>query len=250
MSMSLHDESVAALIDEIPLPTNEIVDLVRRQGSIPRLIQEWVIDNALKDVVIDKEIEDELVDEYRKANDLTTQEAFIDHLQMRHISERLLRKMVIRPHQVVRYREERWGPFAQSLYLQHKEKFDLVSYYRLGSSNPDVMQEIYFRLKDGEESWDGLARQFPGATADTTALQGPTPVAEIEATIVEALRQSEKGRIIRPLQVGSEMVVVALEEFQPSSFGEEVRTALLRQAFDEWIAQECGRMLNKVRFPE
>ena len=113
------------------------------------------------------------------------------------------------------------GDLCAKPYLQHKEKFDLVSYYRLGSSNPDVMQEIYFRLKDGEESWDGLARQFPGATADTTALQGPTPVAEIEATIVEALRQSEKGRIIRPLQVGSEMVVVALEEFQPSLFGEK-----------------------------
>jgi len=148
------------------------------------------------------------------------------------------------------YREERWGPFTQSLYLQHKDQFDLVSYYRLESSNADVMQEIYFRLKDGEESWDGLARQFPGAPADATALQGPISVAEVEAPILEVLRESETGRVLRPLRVGSQTVVTALEKFQPSTFGDEVRTALLRQAFDEWMTQECSKMLNKIRFPE
>ena len=78
----------------------------------------------------------------------------------RHIDESLLIKILSRPLQVVQYREERWGPFAQSLYLQHKERFDMVTYQRLESSNADVMQEIYFRLKDGEESWDGWPANF------------------------------------------------------------------------------------------
>ena len=38
-----------------------------------------------------------------------------DHLQNRHIDESLLIKILSRPLQVVHYREERWGPFAQSL---------------------------------------------------------------------------------------------------------------------------------------
>ena len=57
-------------------------------------------------------------------------------------------------------------------YLKHKEQFDLVTYWRLESSNQDLMQEIYFRLKDKEESWDSLARQFPGAGPKATVCRG------------------------------------------------------------------------------
>ncbi|QNJ18450.1 hypothetical protein SynA1825c_00107 [Synechococcus sp. A18-25c] len=162
----------------------------------------------------------------------------------------MLLRMLARPYQIIKYREDRWGPFAQSLYLKNKEQFDFVSYQRLESSDSDVMQEIYFRLKDGEESWDGLARQFPGAAADATARRGPIPVSEVEEPVLNALRQNEPGRISRPIQVGSQVIVVALEQFQPTPFGEEVRKTILRQAFNEWASQECSKMLNKIRFPE
>ena len=250
MSMNQSDDKSAMWINESPLSSNEIIKLIRQQGAIPRLVQDWILDKTFAQIDIDSETQQNLLNDYRENNQLTSDEAYADHLQNRHIDEYLLVKTLIRPLQVVNYREERWGPFAQSLYLQHKERFDMVTYQRLESNDADVMQEIYFRLKDGEESWDGLARQFPGAPADATALRGPIPVADVEAPVLEALRQSEPGRVARPVQIGSQVIVVALEQFRPSTYGDEVRTALLRQAFDEWIAQECTRMLNKIEFPE
>ena len=250
MSLSTDTENAAMWINDVPLSSNETIKLIRQQGSLPQLIENWVLDKTLAQTHISPEIQQNLLNKYKTDNQLTSDEAYADHLQNRHINEALLLKILIRPLQVLHYREERWGPFTQSLYLQHKDQFDLVSYYRLESSNADVMQEIYFRLKDGEESWDGLARQFPGAPADATALQGPISVAEVAAPILEVIRESEPGRVLRPLRVGSQTVVTALEKFQPSTFGDEVRTALLRQAFDEWMSQECSKMLNKIRFPE
>ena len=250
MSMKTNTENSAMWIDDVPISSDKIVKLIRQQGSLPQLVKDWILENTLSSVHIEQEKQEELLNNYRSSNQLTSDESFSNHLQKRHLDKPLLMKMLLRPHQVVRYREERWGPFAQSLYLENKERFDLVTYWRLESSNADVMQEIYFRLKDGEESWDGLARQFPGAPADATALQGPISVAEVEAPILEVLRESETGRVLRPLRVGSQTVVTALEKFQPSTFGDEVRTALLRQAFDEWMSQECSKMLNKIRFPE
>jgi len=250
MSFSTHTDSAAMWIDDIPLSSFETVTLIRQQAALPRLVQEWVLDKTVGHIQIDADKQQTLLDDYRNSNQLTSDESYADHLQKRHIDENLLRKILIRPYQVVRYREERWGPVAQSLYLQHKDSFDLVKYHRLQSGNADVMQEIYFLVKDGEESWDSLARQFPGAPSDATALQGPIPVAEVEAPVLEALRQSEPGRVSRPVHVGSNIILVALEEFQPSSFGDEVRKALLKKTFDEWMTQECSRMLNKSRFPE
>ena len=249
MSQYTHIDSTYMWIDETPVSIDESVNLIRQLGVLPRLIQDWVLEKTLAQTIIEEEIQQNLLKEYRTNNQLISEEAYADHLQKRHINETLLLNILIRPDQIVRYREDRWGPFTQSLYLQHKERFDLVTYQRLEASNADVMQEIYFRLKDGEESWDGLARQFPGAPTDATALRGPIPVADVEGPVLEALRQSEPQRVARPVQIGNKVIVVALEQFQPSTFDDKVRTALLREAFEDWLSQECSRMLNKIRFP-
>ena len=184
-----------------PISSNEIVKIIRRQGRLPRLVQDWILDNTLAHINIDPETQLNALSDYRENNHLTSDEAYADHLQTRHIDDSRLINILSRPLQVVQYREERWGPLRKAS-IFNTRGFDMVMYQRLESSNADVMQEIYFRLKDGEESWDGLA-QFPGAPADATAMRGPIPVADVEAPVLDALRKSEPGRVARPVQIGS-----------------------------------------------
>lgn len=241
--------AVALLLDDQPMSCRNLIDLMRRQGAMPGLVQEWVLDQTLADTALPEDQQQQLLNEYRAANQLTQDEAFQDHLQRRHIDEALLQQMLNRPHQVVKYREDRWGPAAESLYLKRKEDFDTVTYQRLQAADTDVMQEIYFRLKDGEESWESLARQFPGAGPDATARQGPVAVSSVEAPVLVALRASEPGQVPRPIQLGDQTVVVALEAFQASDFDESLRTRLLRETFESWLQEESSKMLERISFP-
>ena len=43
------------------------------------------------------------------------------------------------------------------------------------------MQEVFFRLKDKEDSWETMAHQFPGTPANADALQQGIPASQIEA---------------------------------------------------------------------
>ena len=45
------------------------------------------------------------------------------------------------------------------------------------------------------------------------------------------------------------MVVVELETFQPSEFNDELRTRILREEFENWLQEECSKMLSKVTYP-
>ena len=47
--------------------------------------------------------------EFRQQQKLESDEAFTDFLQKNYISETLFRQTLSRPHQVVQFREERWG---------------------------------------------------------------------------------------------------------------------------------------------
>ena len=236
-------------VDDQPISGPELINLLRRCGQLPNLLREWLLDRAMAELSLDDGEEDRLLQEFRQNQGLESEEAFAGFLQQRQLSETLLRQSLSRPLKVVRYREERWGPRVNSLYLQHKDRHDRIRYRNLQSIDADVMQEVYFRLKDGEESWESLARQFHPGDPEANALQGPVPVASVEAALLVELHRAGPGKLLKPLQIGGEVVVAQLEEVIPAEFNDELRTQLLRDAFDAWLAEECSRMLSKLEFP-
>ena len=227
----------------------DLVDLLRRTGQLPNLLREWVLDQALADVALEEGEEDRLITDLREGNGLTSDEAYSSFLQQRQLNDALLRQSLSRPHKVVRYREERWGPRANSLYLQHKDRYDRISYRRLQSCDADVMQEVYFRLKDREESWESLARQFQPGNPEANALEGPVTVASVEPELLAELHRAGPNRLLKPLQLGDQVIVAELEQVLPAEFNEELRTQLLRDAFETWLSEECSRMLGSLEFP-
>ena len=171
---------IVVVADGEAISGSDLVNLLRRGGQINALLREWMLEHVLRDVELEPGTEDQLIAELRQNQGLTSDEAFANFLHDRQLTESLLRQSLSRPHKVVRYREERWGPRANSLYLQNKDNYDQISYRKLHSGDADVMQEVYFRLKDGEETWESLARQFQPSNPSANALQGPIAVSAVE----------------------------------------------------------------------
>lgn len=228
----------------------ELVNVVRRSGQLANLLREWVLDKALVEVSLEEGEKNRLLSEFRQNNGLEGADAFSSFLQQSHLNEELLRQSLSRPLKVMRYREERWGPRANSLYLQHKDRYDRISYRRLQSIDADVMQEVYFRLKDAEETWESLSRQFYPGDPLANGLKGPMPVADVEPELLDELRRAGPNKLLKPLQIGQDMVVAQLVDLLPAEFNDELRSQLLRDAFDAWVAEECSRMLSKLEFPQ
>ena len=237
------------LLDDKAINANDLLDLARKNGQLNQLLRDWVLDQALCETELPVGMESQLLQDFKQDHNLDSEEAYVAFLQQRLLDEPLVLAMISRPHKVVRYREERWGPRANSLYLQHKERYDRLRYRRLQATNADVMQEVYFRLKDREESWESLARQVNPGDPAATGMVGPVTASQVEPALLSQLRQAGEGKLLRPMQLGQHTVVAQLEEVIPSEFNDELRTLLLRDAFEEWLGEECSRMLQKVSFP-
>ena len=247
---SMTTTDTALWLDNQPVSITEVMAVLRKERKLPELVKNLVLDRTLSQVKLSPERQSDLVREFRQQQKLESDEAFTDFLQKNYISETLFRQTLSRPHQVVQFREERWGPRANSLYLKHKDRYDRIHYRRLQSGNADVMQEVFFRLKDKEDSWETMARQFPGAPANADARQQGIPASQIEPPLLAALRKAGPGVVIRPLRLNSSTVVVAeLLSIETSRFDDELRTLILRQEFDSWLQEECIRMLNKLQVP-
>ncbi len=241
---------VALWLDDKPVSTAEVMAVLRKEHKLQDLVKNLVLDRTLRQVKLPNGREEELVNNFRGQQNLESDEGFSDFLQRNHMTLSLLQESLSRPERVVQFREERWGPRANSLYLKHKDRYDKITYRRLQAANADIMQEVFFRLKDKEDSWETLARQFPGAQADANARQVSIPSGSIEPPLLEALRRAGSGVVIKPLRLNNNTVIVAeLESIEASRFDDELRTLILRQEFESWLKEECIKMYQKLQVP-
>ena len=238
------------LVEGLNVSYSKVIEIFRINNQIPALVRELILDHQLSDIQLEADLEKQLLDEFRDKNNLKSDESFLNYLTEKYLNDELLLKIITRPERVVRFREERWGPRAKSLYLQHKDKYDFVTYRRLQSINFDLMQEVFFRIKDGEEDWESLSRQFQPNNQKADGRIGPVPVSSIEPELLEALRQAGEGRVLGPLPLGKHMVVAELESFQASRFDDQLRQSILKEEFETWLEEECTKMLKKTSLPK
>ncbi len=250
MSDTINDVIHPALwIDDLPFETSAVMDVLRIEGQMTMLVKELLLNSIARETCLADGFEDELITEFRSVKELNEIEAYIEFLNKNHLDERLLKLHLSRPHRIVLYREERWGPRAHTLYLKHKDLYDLITYRRLQSNNADVMQEVFFRLKDREDSWETLARQFPGAAEDADARLGPILVSQIEPTLLEQLRKNGPNIVNRPIILDGQVVVTEVERIEASRFDDNLRTLIIQKEFGDWFEEECMQMLRKLRVP-
>ena len=248
MSNTKIKDQTVFLLDDKQVASTDLVSVLRRKGRMTSIVQELILEHELSTIKISESEKKALIENFRNENKLESKESFLNFLEERHLTEDLLEKELTIPVKIIKYREDKWGPRANSLYLKHKEKYDLIVYNRLECKSPDVMQEVYFRLKDNEESWDSLARQFFIGKAKPTAQRGPMPVNQVEEVLVKEMKQQGTGVVCKPINLGMEVAVVQLERFEPSKFDKELRSQIIREEFEQWLRTECNKMMSKVTY--
>ena len=248
MTGNYNSTSPILWLDEYTVDSNKLLNTLRRQGHMASLVQELVLEKELETINLEPEEERRLLKEFRSVKNLENSDSYLDFLNRSQLNEALLLQSLSRPYKVVRYREERWGHCTNTLYLKNKERYDRIVYRCLQAIDADVMQEVFFRLKDQEDSWENLACQFPGAKPNANARQGPVLAADIEPKLLQALRYAGPGRVIKPLSLGTKIVVAELESLEASHLDNGLRTRILQEEFDGWLRRECARMLRKLRY--
>ena len=236
------------LIDNEEIDSQAVVDALRKTGDIKKVLKELLLEKILVDEKVETEEAKEALRKYKEENKLDTEEKYITYLEKKIIDEKLLLEILTRPKKIINYRENRWGQRAKSLYLKYKDDYDMVTFRALQSGNSDVMQEVYFRIKDKEESWDSMARQFYPNQANASAKKGPVPISTVDSKVIAEMKKSGIGRITKPFYVKDKIIIAELEKLEAKRFDENLRKTIINREFESWLDQETTKLTQKLSF--
>lgn len=182
------------------------------------------------------------IEQFYQKNQLTTSNAVSVALEQLCITQTQLEENATRELRIEKFKQATWGQKLESYFLQYKSQLDKVIYSLIRTSDAEVAQELYFRIKAGEQSFAEVAKQYSqGQEAETGVLLGPVPLGQPHSAIASYLAISQPGQLWPPMQLENWVVIVRLEKLIPAQLDDAMRSSLLNHLFEQWLAEEIGK---------
>lgn len=221
----------------------DIIPLLAKYRMLPQLWRELIIDSAIASIELSAEEETNAKEQFDAKHQLTTPEicqAWLKHYGM---NLEQLADLATREVKIEKFKQLTWGPHLKAYFLAHKSKLDKVIYSFLRTADVEVAQELFFRIRAGEESFAECAKAYAqGPEAQTGGLIGPVELSQPHPELVKILTSSQLGQVLPPTRLGEWFVIVRLEQFIPAQLDDMMRSQLLNRLFEAWIEAQLRQL--------
>jgi parvulin-like peptidyl-prolyl isomerase len=218
------------------LAATELFGLMTQYQLLPTFLKEFVLDNALKDIALTPEEEASALEQFYAQQQISSDEQQLNWLNYYRMNPEQLLDQALRQFKLAKFKEMSWGAFMEVDFLKHKSKLDQFIYSLIRLSNGEQAQELYFRIKEGEQTFAAVASQYSeGPEAQTGGQVGPVAASTLHPSLVQMLSSSKPGQTWPPQRFGEWSVIVRLEKCINAHLNEAVRHQLLEHRYQEWL---------------
>jgi hypothetical protein len=230
-------------IGDRTIKSEEIIPLMAGYKILPQLLCESIIDQAIVDIDSTPEETESACEEFYQNWHLTDNTQKETWLKRYGMSQQQLESLATRSLRIAKFKQQTWGHKLESYFLQRKGQLDQASYSLLRVKEQGLANELYFRIKEGEQSFAELAFKYSqGAEAQTGGLMRAVELGTLHPHLAQLLRISQVGEVWTPLAFGEWYIIVRLEKLIPAQLDSAMRQRLLQENFQAWFQQQLGQL--------
>jgi parvulin-like peptidyl-prolyl isomerase len=221
----------------------EVIGLLQRYQLMPQLLRGLVSDRAIAPYSLTEDERSQLIPQFYEQNKIENPEQRSQWLKANDLTEPQLLELLERPVLLEKFKQETFGHRVESYFMTRKPALDRVLYSLIRTKDQGVAQELYFRVKEGEQPFSEIARQYSqGAEANTGGLVGPAPLTMPHPAIAKALQVSQPGQVWPPTRLDDWFIILRLEKFYPAQLDATVRRQLVDELFEVWMREELQKI--------
>ena len=237
--------SVVLEVDNQVYTAEDLVPLLTQYQMLPKLAQEILIDKVIAEVECTDEENNATFSQFCQQNKLASEAEVEDWLNKQGMSREQLQNLITKRLRLDKYKEANWGDRVDAHFIKRKAQLDRVVYSLIRVEKPEVAQELYFRIKDDENTFSALAMEYSrGTEAQTGGLIGPVEINAPHPKIAQILATCQPGQLIPPTRVGEWIVIVRLENYLSAKLDEPMRQRMLDELFREWLNQASKQKVS------
>lgn len=222
-----------------------LVEKLVSYGMMPQLVREMTLDRVTSDIALTTEEKQNAYQQALQQLGIDSDEKLRVWLKQQGMTLMDLEKRAEKSLKLAKFKQITWGTKINSVFLERKKQLDRIIYSLICTKDFCVAQELYFRVKEGEQSFDELARQYSqGPESQTGGLVGPVEVGSIHPDLAKMLIASDVGQVQTPTVIGDWIVVVRLEKLLPASLDESIQRRLIDESFAKWLEENVAQQMT------
>ncbi|MDJ0734649.1 MAG: peptidylprolyl isomerase [Nostocaceae cyanobacterium] len=225
------------------LNSEEIIPLLASYRMIPQLMSESIIDQAIQPIDCTPEETAQALQEFDSHWGLTSEREREAWRKQYGLTQEQLEELATRRLKVEKFKQVTWGKEVNSYFERRKNFLAQVIYSLIRTEDKWLGNEIYFRIKDGEQSFAELAREYSeGPEAETGGMLGPVELGNVHPHLAQLLFTSPVGQIQPPVPLGEWRVIIRVEKFVPAKLDNAMRQRLLQENFQAWFQEQLQQL--------
>lgn len=230
-------------IGDRTLSASEIMPLLASYNMIPQLLCESIIDSAIAPISLTQEQTTQAVEQFCQNWDFQTEEQRQAWCLRYGLTPEQLEKAATRKLRLEKFKQLTWGHQLESYFLKRKRELDKVIYSMIRTDNRGTVNELFFRIQAGEQSFAELAREYSqGSEAQTSGMVGPVEFGSLSNGFAQLLHTSQPGVVQPPLRFGEFWIIVRVEKLIPAQLDDFMRQRLIKENFEAWFQQQLTKL--------
>lgn len=230
------------------ITATEIIPLLAGYQLLTPLLRELTIDQAIASVSCTPEEKAQACKQFYEQHQITDENAKLAWAKRQGMTLEQLEALATRGLFIEKFKQATWSNKLESYFLSRKAQLDKVIYSLVRHQDPGIIQELYFRIQEGEQSFAELAREYSqGPEAETGGLIGPVELSTPHPILAQMLRLSQPGQLCPPTRLGEWLVIVRLEKFMPAQLDAPMRQRLLNECFTNWLTEQLNQQLQESK---
>ncbi|MFN6501172.1 MAG: peptidylprolyl isomerase [Nostoc sp. DedQUE01] len=228
--------------------STEIISFLASYNLIPQLLSQKIIESAIAPITCTQAETSHALEQFYQHWDLTSKEKIQDWCLRYGLNREQLELFATRKLRVEKFKQITWGHQIESYFLKRKRYLDRIIYSLIQTDNKSIVNELFFRITEGECSFAELAREYSqGSEADKGGIIGPVELGSITPNFAQLLYTSQVGVVQPPVAFGNSWVIVRVEKLISAQLDDFMRQRLLQEHFEAWFQQQLNQLSSEEK---
>jgi len=238
--------SVVLTVGDRQVSEDELYPLLVQYQLLPQLAREMLIDQVIAKIELTEEEQKQNMALFYQQAQITSEEQRQAWLGQSGMTLEQLEYSVFRNARLEKFKHQTWDDQLEGHFLNSKDKLDKVIYSLIRNRDSGIIQELYFRIQEGEGEFSTLARQYSeGPEAKDGGLIGPVELNVPHPQMVQLLKSTPAGKLCPPTPIGEWWILIRLEQYISSQLDDNIRQLLRNDLFQTWLNQQIQ---TKIEF--
>ena len=215
--------------------SDEFINLLRENNLLNQFLRNFITNIICSKVELNINIDD-INEDFRKKNNLSDENAFLQNLSLRGINVDDHKKNLKNSEKIKYIAMQEFSKNAETEFINSKTLLDQYTYSLITVKESDLAHELYLQLDSEEAEFSSLAKKYSlDGSTNKMGIIGPQSLASAHPVLKEKLLTAKIGELLNPFRVDSWWVIARLEEKVEAKLDDLTRQKITLSLFDKWV---------------